>query len=57
MELEKNEKTKKANLFISLLYSKKLEIKKLKEHFLENYASVPQEHRLSFWKLLLGYLL
>jgi hypothetical protein len=52
MELEK---TKKANLFISLLYSKKLEIKKLKEHFLENYASVPQEHRLSFWKLLLGY--
>ena len=48
------EKTKKANLLISLLYSKKLDIKKLKETFLENYPSVPHEHRLTFYKLLLG---
>lgn len=51
---QQTEKTKKANLLISLLYSKKLDIQHLKELFLENYASVPQEHRLIFWKLLLG---
>lgn len=49
-----SDKTKKANSLISLLYAKKLDKKRLKEIFLENYASVPQEHRLTFWKLLLG---
>ena len=47
--------TKKSNSLISLLYAKKLDKTKLKEHFLANHASVPQEHRLIFWKLVLGY--
>jgi hypothetical protein len=52
--MDQSQLTKKANQLILLLYSNKLDVKKLKEHFLENYASVPQEHRLIFWKLLLG---
>jgi hypothetical protein len=49
-----NDKTKKANSLISLLNAKKLDKARIKELFLGNYASVPQEHRLTFWKLLLG---
>lgn len=54
MDLVPQDKTKKANSLIILLYAKKLDKKKIRLQFLENYASVPQEHRLIFWKLLLG---
>ncbi len=49
-----SEKIKKANSIISLLYAKRLDKTGLRELFLKNYASVPQEHRLILWKFLLG---
>ena len=48
-----NEKTKRSNL-IMLFNETKLDKLKIKEHFLENHASVPQEYRLATWKSLLG---
>ena len=48
------EKPKKGLVFKSLLYAKKIDRAKLKAEFLDNYSSVPQEHRLAFWKSMLG---
>ena len=50
------EKAKKDLVFKSLLYAKKIDRAKLKECFLDNYNAVPQEHRLAFWKSMLGKL-
>lgn len=54
MDIVPQDKIKKVNSLILLLYAKRLDKIKIKNQFLENYASVPQEHRLIFWKLLLG---
>ena len=43
-----------SNLLTSLLSAEKVDKKKLKEHLLENFPIIPQEHRLVIWKLMLG---
>lgn len=53
-QLDKTKKVNPLHYFISLLSAKRLDKPALKEHFLENFACVPQEHRLMFWKRLLG---
>jgi len=46
-------KSKKPFTFKSLLDSKKIDKKKVREYFLENYINLPQQFRLLLWKIFL----
>ncbi|CAF0876339.1 unnamed protein product [Brachionus calyciflorus] len=48
------EKSKKPISLKSFLDSKKIDTKKLREYFLENFSNIPQELRLILWKIVLG---
>jgi hypothetical protein len=51
---QQESKNKKPVTFKSLLDSKNIDKKKVKEYFLENYVNLPQEFRLLLWKIFLG---
>jgi len=51
--MEQNKKKINALLY-SILEAERCDKAKMRAHILENYASLPQEHRLTIWKLMLG---
>ena len=51
-----NQLGKKPISLLSLINVNKIDKIKIKEHFLENCSTIPQEFRLYIWKIFLGKL-
>ena len=49
-----NQLGKKPISLLSLIDAKKIDKDKIREHFLENCSTIPQEFRLYIWKIFLG---